>query len=114
LLVPHALGPWLLVPGGTLLTSLLAYRGAAAVANGESLDVAFDLHRFELCTRSICRLKADQKPHNAGYARGVMTVAHGQRRTPIRSAVRRGAGSASTHTSSGAQRGERESTPTRT
>src|SRR4051794_15542871 len=53
LLVPHALGPWLLVPGGTLLTSA----PSAAVACGESLDVAFDLHHFALCMCSICRCR---------------------------------------------------------
>lgn len=48
LLVAH--GWWLAVPAGCLVLAWLAYRGtvAAAVAYGEGIRTAFDLHRFDL------------------------------------------------------------------
>jgi hypothetical protein len=43
-------GWWLLVPGATLLLAWLSYRAAvaAAIAYGEGIETAFDLHRFDL------------------------------------------------------------------
>ena len=48
LLLPH--GWWLLVPAVTLTLSWLSYRGtcSAAIAYGEGLETAFDLHRLDL------------------------------------------------------------------
>jgi hypothetical protein len=48
LLVTH--GWWLAVPAGCLVLAWLAYRGTvgAALAYGEGLRMAFDLHRFDL------------------------------------------------------------------
>ncbi|NKE62629.1 hypothetical protein FXN61_40250 [Lentzea sp. PSKA42] len=43
-------GWWLLLPVGLLLAARLAYRGCvqAALAYGEAVEAAFDLHRFDL------------------------------------------------------------------
>ena len=44
-------GWWLMVPAATLLLAWLSYRGAvvaAAIAYGEAIEAAFDLHRFDL------------------------------------------------------------------
>jgi hypothetical protein len=48
LLIAH--GWWLAVAAGTLALAVLAYRAAvgAALSYGESLDTAYDLHRFDL------------------------------------------------------------------
>lgn len=48
LLLPH--GWWLAVPAGCLLLAWLAYRASvtAALAYGEAIRSAFDLHRFDL------------------------------------------------------------------
>jgi hypothetical protein len=45
-------GWWLLVPAGCLVLAWLSYRGAvaAAVAYGEGIRAAIDLHRFDLLT----------------------------------------------------------------
>jgi hypothetical protein len=43
-------GWWLLVPAATAVLSLLSYRSAiqAAIAYGEAMHWAFDLHRFDM------------------------------------------------------------------
>jgi hypothetical protein len=67
LLVTH--GWWLLVPASTAFLSWVAYRAAvrAAVAYGAQLQVAFDLHRFDMLRGLHLPLPADperERPYN--------------------------------------------------
>ncbi|MET9230278.1 hypothetical protein [Lentzea sp. NPDC003310] len=57
----HRAGWWLLLPLGLLLAARLAYRGAvqAALAYGEAVEAAFDLHRFDLYRALHLPLPAD-------------------------------------------------------
>ncbi|MFD4637844.1 hypothetical protein ACFWN2_11050 [Lentzea sp. NPDC058436] len=54
-------GWWLLLPLGLLVAARLAYRGCvqAAVAYGEAVEAAFDLHRFDLYEALHLPLPAD-------------------------------------------------------
>ena len=65
LLVTH--GWWLLVPAGCLLLAWLSYRGAiaAAVAYGEGIRAAIDLHRFDLLTAMHLPLPATLEQERA-------------------------------------------------
>ncbi|HUO72604.1 MAG TPA: hypothetical protein VMU39_17680 [Solirubrobacteraceae bacterium] len=52
-LAPHPV--WLIAPAVTMGLAVVAYKAtiAAAIAYGETLEVAFDLHRFDLL-RAVC------------------------------------------------------------
>ena len=65
LLATH--GWWLLVPAGCLLLAWLSYRGAvaAAVAYGEGIRAAIDLHRFDLLTAMHLPLPATLEQERA-------------------------------------------------
>lgn len=71
LLVPH--GVWLAVPAGCLVLAWLAYRGTvtAALAYGEALRMAFDLHRFDLLNAlhlPLPQTRSEEKEQNAGLS----------------------------------------------
>ncbi|MGW6443149.1 hypothetical protein [Lentzea sp. NPDC055074] len=57
----HRTGWWLLLSLGLLLAARLAYRGCvqAALAYGEAVEAAFDLHRFDLYRALHLPLPAD-------------------------------------------------------
>jgi hypothetical protein len=65
LLVPH--GWWLLVPAACLALAWLSYRGAvaAAIAYGEGIRAAIDLHRFDLLTAMHLPLPATLEQERA-------------------------------------------------
>ena len=69
LLAAH--GPWLLVPAGCLVLAWLAYRAAvaAAIAYGESIRAAVDLHRFTLLESLHLPLPATPEEERALNAR---------------------------------------------
>jgi len=60
-------GWWLLVPAGCLVLAWLSYRGAvaAAVAYGEGVRAAIDLHRFDLLTAMHLPLPATLEQERA-------------------------------------------------
>jgi hypothetical protein len=60
-------GAWLAVPGAALIMSWLSYRSAigAAVAYGESIEAAFDLHRFDLLRTLRLPLPCDRETERA-------------------------------------------------
>lgn len=68
-----------------LTTSWIAYRGAvlAAIAYGESIDTAFDLHRFDLIAALRLPLPADDIEERKAYTalcdywrQGITTPTH--------------------------------------
>jgi hypothetical protein len=65
LLAPH--GWWLLVPAACLALARLSYRGAvaAAIAYGEGIRAAIDLHRFDLLTAMHLPLPATLEQERA-------------------------------------------------
>jgi hypothetical protein len=56
-------GWWLLVAGGALILAWLSYRAAvsAALAYGEGIETAFDLHRFDLLRALHLSLPPDRQ-----------------------------------------------------
>lgn len=78
LLVTH--GWWLLVPGTTFVLGWLSYRAAvaAALAYGEGIEAAFDLHRFDLLRALHLHLPADRDSELAVNARLSEFLARGE------------------------------------
>ncbi len=64
-------GLWLLVPGAALLMAWLSYRAAiaAAIAYGETIEAAFDLHRFDLLKALHLPLPSDRETERAANER---------------------------------------------
>jgi hypothetical protein len=65
LLASH--GPWLAVAAGAIVLAAVSYRSAVAagIAYGETLEVAFDLHRFDLLTGLHLSLPANRSAERA-------------------------------------------------
>ncbi len=78
LLVSH--GPWLLVPAATLVLAWLSYRAAvaAALAYGEGIATAFDLHRFDLLRALRLPLPPDRDCERRANARLSEFLVHGE------------------------------------
>jgi hypothetical protein len=92
----------LLVPAATFVLAWLAYKGSvgAAVAYGEGLETAFDLHRFDLLRALHLPLPADSEQERAQNAQVTAFLAQGTR-----------AAFAYVHGDAGAPAGEAEPAP---